>query len=81
MNDTTQQGSCCNCGIFTYMGALLLPVDRPISFDQKLIIGQECRNWIGFSILIEILGNIFNMNIVYDKVQPKTPPFSTQDRI
>ena len=52
MDYVPQQVDGCYCGVFTCMFALLLYVDRPLSFDQKLFKGQECRNRIGLSILI-----------------------------
>ena len=53
VNDVPQKRSGCDGGVFTCMFALLLSVDQTICFYQKFINGQECRNWIGLSILRE----------------------------
>ena len=59
VNYVTQQGNGCDCGVFTWILALSLSVERPLYFDKKFINGQEFRNRIGFSILREGLGDIF----------------------
>ena len=64
MNDVPQQGNGYNFGVFTCIFALLLSVDRPLSFDQQFINGQEYRNGIGLSILREVLGDVFNEYII-----------------
>ena len=47
VNDFPQQGNCCNCGICPCMFVLLLSIYQPLSFDQKFVNGQDCRNRIG----------------------------------
>ena len=41
VNGVWKQHNGCDCNVFTCMFALLLYVDQPIYFDQKLIIGNS----------------------------------------
>ena len=41
VNYFPQQGKGCDCGIFTFMFAILLYVYQPLYFDKQFIHGQE----------------------------------------